>query len=105
MTRTRAFVLAALAFLTLPLASARADFFVGVGRPGPYYRHSHYRPYSGYRVYYAPPPVYVVPRAVYVAPAPATVYVQPAPTYLQTVPAAPPRVVPVPAVPIPPPGY
>jgi hypothetical protein len=103
MSRTRAFVLAALAFLVVPLASARADFYFGIGRPGPYYHHHHhYRPYPGYRVYIAPvPPVYIAPRPVYVAPAP--VYVQPAPTYLQTVPVTPAPV--VPAVPVPAPGF
>jgi hypothetical protein len=93
MTRTRAFALAALAFLALPFASARADFYVGFGRPRPYYRHSYYYPYYPYRVYVAPPAVYVAPRPVYVAP---PVYVQPAPAYLQTAPAYPPQTVPVP---------
>ena len=97
MFRTRVLALAALAVLAIPLASARADFFVGFGGR-PYYRH-YYRPYYPYRVYVAPPPVYVAPRAVYVAPAPAPVIVQPAPVYLQTVPAAPTQVVPVPVAP------
>ena len=100
MYRTRALALAALAFLALPWASARADFFVGFGRPRHYHRYDYYRPYYPYRVYVAAPPVYVAPRTVYVAPAPATVYVQPAPTYIQTAPLAPTQVVPVP-----PPGY
>jgi hypothetical protein len=102
MYRTRALALVALAFLALPLASARADFYVGFGRPRPYYRYNYYRSYyyPG-RVYLAPPPVYVGPRPVYVAPAPvyvqpapAPVYVQPAPTYLQAVPGAPTQFVP-----------
>jgi hypothetical protein len=84
MTRTRAFVLAALAFLALPLASAKADVYVGFGYRGPYYRHHYYPYYYPRRVYVAPPPVYVAPRTVYVAPAP--VVVQPAPTVIQTVP-------------------
>jgi hypothetical protein len=98
MFRTRVLALAALAVLAIPLASARADIFVGFGGRPYYYRH-HYRPYYPYRVYVAPPPVYVAPRAVYVAPAPAPVIVQPAPVYLQTVPAAPTQVVPVPVAP------
>jgi hypothetical protein len=98
MTRTRAFVLAALAFLALPLASARADVFVGVGFGRPYYHHRYYRPYyPAARIYVSPAPVYVAPRAVYVTPAP--VYVQPAPTVIQTVPAAPAPFIPVPVPP------
>jgi hypothetical protein len=98
MTRTRMFALAALAFLALPWASARADFYVAYGRPRPYYyRHSYYRPYVPFGVYVAPPAVYVAPRPVYVTPAP--VYVQPAPTYLQAAPVAPPQYVPVPVPP------
>jgi hypothetical protein len=99
MYRTRTLALAALAFLALPWASARADFYVGIGRPRPYYRHYYYGPYAPFRVYVAPPPVYVAPRAVYVAPAP--VYVQPAPTVIQSAPVAAPQLVPA----VPPPGY
>jgi hypothetical protein len=96
MNRTRAFALAALAFLALPWAAARADFYVGFGRP---YRYRYYRLSYPVRVYVAPAPVYVAPRMVYVTPAPAAVVVQPAPTYLQTPPPGA-----VPPVPVPPPG-
>jgi hypothetical protein len=98
MYRMRVLALAALALLAIPLASARADFFVGFGARPYYYRH-YYRGYYPYRVYVAPPPVYVAPRAVYVTPTPVPVIVQPVPTYLQAVPAAPTQVVPVPVAP------
>jgi hypothetical protein len=97
MTRTRAFVLAALAFLVLPFASAKADVYVGFGYRGPYYRHHHYNYYYPRRVYVAPQTVYVAPRPVYVVPAP--VVVQPAPTVIQAVPAPAAYPVPVPQAP------
>ncbi len=98
MNRIRAFALAALAFLLVPLATAHAGVYVGVGVPGPYYRyHRHYRHYYRYPVYVAPPAVYVAPRTVYITPAP--VVVQPAPAVLQTVPAPAVTTVPFPVVP------
>jgi hypothetical protein len=97
MNRIRVLALAALAFLALPLATAHAGFYVGVGYRGPYHRHYRYYPTYPYRVYVAPPPVYIAPRPVYIAPAP--VVVQPAPTVIQTVPAPALQTVPVPAVP------
>ncbi len=89
-----ALVLAAGALLAMPLASANAGVYVGIGVPvfRPYHRHYYYGPYYyGPRVIVAPAPV-VVPAPVYVQPPP-TVYVQPAPQVIQ-----------VPAVPAPYPG-
>jgi hypothetical protein len=72
----RGILLAAIAVLAMPLASAQAWWRVGIGIGFPVYR-----PYP-YRVYVGPPPVYVAP--AYVQPAP--VYVQPAPVYVQPTP-------------------
>jgi hypothetical protein len=87
-TMLRKWVLAALAVLMLPLASAQAGvrIGIGIGLPiyRPYYRPYYYRPAVG--VYLAPAPVYVAP-PVYVVPAPAPVYVQPAPVPVSPPPA------------------
>jgi hypothetical protein len=76
MSFKRIILLAALAVLAMPLASAQAWWRVGIGIGFPVYR-----PYP-YRVYVAPAPIYVTP--AYVQPAP--VYVQPAPVYVQPTP-------------------
>jgi hypothetical protein len=102
MRRVRVIAVAALCLLSVPLASAQAGVFIGVGFPGPYYRPC-YRPYYGPRVYVAPAPVYVAPAPVYVTPAPAPVYMAPAPTVVQ-VPGAQPPAPPPPVLPSPPPA-
>jgi hypothetical protein len=61
----------ALALLAIPLSSANAGIYIGVGRP--YYYRPYYRPYYGPSVYIAPAPVYVAPPPVYVQPAPVVV--------------------------------
>jgi hypothetical protein len=92
----RVILLAALASLAMPLASAQAWWRVGIGIGFPVYR-----PYP-YRVYVAPAPVYVAPTyvqpaPVYVQPVPVqSVPVQPAPVYTQPAPALLPAPRPVP---------
>jgi hypothetical protein len=78
MMKTLKFAALALALLAIPLSSASAGIYVGIGRP--YYR-PFYRPFYGPRVVIGVPPVYIAPQPVYVQPAP--VYVQPAPVYAQ----------------------
>ncbi len=103
----RKWILAAVVLVALPLASARADFHIGVGiglpahRPHYWHPVPHPRPFLG--GYLAPAPVYVAPPPrVYVQPVPTPVYVQPtpAPVYVQPVP-----VQPVAPPPPPVPGY
>jgi hypothetical protein len=84
----RKFALAVLTLLGLSLTMAHAGVFIGVGVPGPFYRH-YYRPYYGPRIVVGLPPVYIggATAPVYVQPAP--VYVQPAPPVQYAPPAAP----------------
>jgi len=80
MNAARKFVLATLALLGLSLTTAQAGVFVGIGVPGPFYRHHYYRPYWGPRVVVGLPPIYIG------SPPPPPVYVQPAPVYVQPAP-------------------
>ncbi|HKI38737.1 MAG TPA: hypothetical protein VKA46_43210 [Gemmataceae bacterium] len=99
MNWVRTSVLAALVLFGLSWTSAQAGVFIGVGIPGPFYRHP-YRP----RIVVGLPPVYIgaAPAPVYVVAPPPTVYVQPAPAVIQAPPPQP--VSPPPAYsPVPPP--
>jgi hypothetical protein len=102
MSGKRAWVLAAVLMLALPLASAHAGgvrIGIGIGIPV-FYRP--YRPY--YPVYVAPAPIYYAPAPVYIVPAQPPAYVQPAPTVIQA-PAPQPQPAPAPSPnPPPPPG-
>jgi hypothetical protein len=86
MNRRRTPLLALLAILALPLASAQAGWRVGIGigyPPYPYYRPYHYSVVVAPGPYYYAPPgaVYVQAAPVYYYPPP--IYVQPAPVYVQ----------------------